>query len=62
MRKVFIRVTYDPPPVPTNYYDYNAVTEDYEPENPIGYGRTAQAALNDLLDQIGNVEYEVILL
>jgi hypothetical protein len=61
MRKTIIRITYDPPPIPTHYFDYNAVSENHD-EEAIGYGRTAQAALDNLLDQIGGVEYEVILL
>ncbi|NDB70788.1 MAG: hypothetical protein EB015_22825 [Methylocystaceae bacterium] len=61
MRKTIIRITYDPPPIPTNHFDYNAVSSGHE-EEAIGYGRTARAALDNLLDQIGGVAYEVILL
>lgn len=46
------RVDYDPPPIPSNgEFDYQAVSEDYEPGHPIGYGRTAVDALLDLDDK-----------
>lgn len=37
------------PPIPDRRFDWQAVFEDYEPGGPIGYGRTEQAAIDDLL-------------
>ncbi len=42
------------PPIPVRDFDYSAVTEDYDGAAacPIGYGRTAEAAVADLLEQL----------
>lgn len=47
-----IIISHDRPPVPSTSYDYSAVTEDYEPGAPLGHGRTARDAVEDLLDQM----------
>jgi hypothetical protein len=39
---------YDPPPIPLRNCDWTAVTDDYEPGQPIGYGRTEEEAIADL--------------
>lgn len=44
---------YDPPPIPIRNCDWQAVTEDYEPPQPIGLGTTEQEAIDDLLEQLG---------
>jgi hypothetical protein len=49
---------YDPPPIPDRRCDWSAVTDDYDgaPDssnrNQIGYGRTEQEAIDDLLERI----------
>jgi len=47
-----IRTTYICPPVPTRAFDWQATDDDYEPGDPIGYGPTEQAAIEDLKQQI----------
>ena len=43
---------YDPPPIPTRFFDWTAVEDDYEPGRPVGYGVTEADAVEDLLDQL----------
>jgi hypothetical protein len=33
-------------------FDWEAVTDDYEPGDPIGYGVTEQEAVDDLVEQV----------
>lgn len=40
------------PPIPDRRWDWSAVTDNYEPGEPIGHGRTEQAAIDDLLQQL----------
>lgn len=40
------------PPIPDRRFDWSAVTDNYEPGCPIGYGRTEQEAVADLAEQI----------
>ena len=52
------------PPIPLRSWDYTAVTDNYDGEgSPIGYGPTAEAAVQDLIDNIDqdSVEYEEVL-
>ena len=42
---------YDPPPILQRQFDWSAVEDGYEPGCPIGYGRTRQEAVADLLEQ-----------
>jgi len=39
------------PPIPFRNYDWCATYDGYEPGDPIGYGRTEQEAILDLLEQ-----------
>ena len=39
------------PPIPIRNFDWCATRNDYEPGCPIGWGRTAQEAIQDLLDE-----------
>lgn len=39
-------------PIPTEQYDWSAVTDNYEPGHPIGYGKTEQEAVHDLLEKL----------
>jgi len=43
---------YKCPPIPSRYFDWQAVFHDYEEGCPIGYGETEQKAIDDLLEQI----------
>jgi hypothetical protein len=39
------------PPIPLRQFDWSAVRDNYEPGQPIGYGRTEQEAIDDLKEQ-----------
>lgn len=41
---------YWPKPIPTDQYDWSAVTDSYEPGDPIGYGRTEEEAVSNLIN------------
>jgi hypothetical protein len=43
---------YDPPPIPTRFFDWSAVSENYEPGMPIGHGVSEEDAVTHLLDQM----------
>ena len=47
-----IITSYDYPPIPIRSCDWSAVTDDYEPGDPIGRGATEQEAIDDLKEQI----------
>ena len=55
-----IRPDYWPKPIPLRQFDWSAVTDNYEPGDPVGYGRTQGEAVADLLellaDRIGSRE------
>jgi len=38
------------PPIPIRAFDWCATFDNYEPGCPIGYGRTEQEAITDLLE------------
>ena len=38
------------PPIPIRQYDWNAVREDYDEGDPVGWGATEQEAINELLE------------
>lgn len=40
------------PPIPTRRWDWQAVTDEYEPGHPIGVGETETAALFDLMEKL----------
>ena len=46
-----IITSYDFLPVPIRDYDWSAIREGYEPGDLIGFGRTEQDAINDLVFQ-----------
>jgi len=54
-----IRTHYDPPPIPDRRHDWRAVTADYEPGAPVGYGATEQEAIVDLLDQLEDADEQL---
>ena len=48
-----IRTEFVYPPIPDRRFDWSAVDDDtYEGGAPIGYGRTEQEAIADLLEQL----------
>jgi hypothetical protein len=52
-----IIVTYDPPAVPSNCFDWCAVDDSTyggEPSDPIGYGPTREAAILELINQFAD--------
>jgi hypothetical protein len=47
-----IVTTYWMKPIPTRQHDWEAVTDNYEGGDPIGYGETEAEAIFDLIDQL----------
>lgn len=43
-------------PIPTDQYDWSAVTDNYEPGCPIGYGKTEEQAIANLREQLEDSE------
>ena len=52
-----IRTSFEFPPIPLRQFDWAATTDDYEPGQPIGHGRTELAAVKDLISQLED-DYE----
>ena len=59
MRKQIV-TSFDCPPIPSRLYDWSAHFDDYDAEvvdgeyvssDPVGYGRTEQEAIDDLMEQ-----------
>lgn len=48
-----VQVRHDPPDIGTNAYDWRAVQELYQSGDRIGWGKTREDAIKDLLDQLG---------
>lgn len=46
-----IRTEFWAKPIPLRQFDWTAVSDDYEPGQPIGYGATEQEAIADLQEQ-----------
>ena len=47
-----ISTTLTTPPIPFTDWDWQAVEEGYDEGDPVGYGATEAAAINDVLDQL----------
>ena len=48
-----IRTWHEYPPIPVRDFDYGAVDDDmYDEGGPIGWGRTPEEAIADLLEQL----------
>jgi hypothetical protein len=47
-----LRTDYDPKPIPVRQFDWSAVTDNYEPGHPVGYGATEAEAISDLSEQL----------
>ena len=56
-----IRTDYVFPPIPDRRFDWSAIDDEtYDGEGcPIGYGRTEQEAIEDLLDQLTEGEFSL---
>jgi hypothetical protein len=53
LSKIRIRTENVYPPIPVRQWDWSAVDDKtYEPGCPIGWGRTEQAAIDDLIEQL----------
>lgn len=39
-------------PIPMRQFDWEAISSNYDPGDPIGYGATEQEAIADLLEQM----------
>ena len=53
LARIKIRTEHVFPPIPVREWDWSAVDDNtYEPGCPIGWGRTKQAAIDDLIDQL----------
>ena len=51
MAKYIIITSYDPPPIPVRNHDWSCLSDNYEPGQPIGYGKTEYDAITDYFDQ-----------
>jgi hypothetical protein len=47
-----IKTEYDPKPIPVRDFDWIACYENCDENDYIGYGKTEQEAINDLLSNI----------
>ena len=55
MRKVMKIVTdFWLKPIPMRNFDWAAVSNNYEPGDPVGYGATKKEAIKDYLEKIGD--------
>ena len=46
-----ILTSFDCPPIPIRDYDWSAIRENYDEGDLIGYGKTEQEAINNLIEQ-----------
>lgn len=56
-----IRTVYEYPPIPIRDYDWYAIDDDTydgapDSHDPVGWGRTEEAAIADLMEQIAERE------
>jgi hypothetical protein len=49
--KARVRTEHVFPPIPDRSHDWRATFDDYEPGDPMGYGPTESAAINNLIEQ-----------
>jgi hypothetical protein len=47
-----IITSFDYPPIPIRDRDWSAITDSYEPGDPVGRGTTEQEAIADLEEQL----------
>jgi hypothetical protein len=55
-REMRIVTNYWMKPIPLQQFDWSAVTDNYEPGEPIGYGATEAEAIKDLQEQCDDNE------
>ena len=55
-RRLMVVTQYIYPPIPIRTMDWQAVTDNYEPGEPIGHGPTEADAVMDLFIQIADRE------
>jgi len=55
-RRVMVVTSHIKPPIPIKNHDWQAVLDNYEPGEPIGYGPTEADAVCDLYIQIAERE------
>jgi hypothetical protein len=55
-----IRTEFVYPPIPDRQYDWRAVFDGYEPGDVMGYGKTLEAAIADLIVEAGDGDYEIV--
>ena len=53
-----IHTSFVHPPIPDRTMDWDAVEDSYEPGMPVGWGRTEEIAIQDLLAQIDEANDE----
>lgn len=46
-----IITSYDPKPIPMRQFDWSAMRDGYDGGDPIGYGRTEEEAIADLIEE-----------
>ncbi len=49
-----IKTDYWAKPIPLRQFDWEAVTDNYEPGDPVGYGKTKNEAIADLLELLAD--------
>lgn len=47
-----IHTFFEFPPIPIRSFDFGAVSDNYEPGCPIGWGETEEQAIADLFEQM----------
>jgi hypothetical protein len=53
-----IETSFVNPPIPVRHFDWQAVTDDYEPGAPMGTGATEEEAIADLKFQLEELGYD----
>lgn len=56
-----IQTTHLYPPIPDRRFDWSAVSSNYEPGDPIGYGATEHEAIADLCELLDDEPVKTVL-
>jgi hypothetical protein len=54
-----IRTEFVYPPIPMRQFDWRAVFDGYEPGDVMGYGKTREEAIADLIVEAGDGDYSI---
>jgi hypothetical protein len=54
-----IRTEHVYPPIPMRQFDWRAVFDGYEPGDVMGYGKTREEAIADLIVEAGDGDYSI---